>query len=214
MKKIIRLTESDLTRIVRRVINEQGDTLDSQLISCLKNKGYKLIDTGGKYRYMLEKEKTLNPAVTLILKIYSQDNKNEPSLVITNYIGKVLYSDNLHITPELLKNCQFYQQVEVAYKEALKKSSPKRDTQMSSDPTLVKELLSKGFEKTRNRNIFRKDDKMYVSIYEKSIGAVCFKELDNGELMPYTSGTNNIDSAINQAKIYSAISMCKRNPQI
>jgi hypothetical protein len=122
MKKIIKLTESDLTRIVRRVINEQGDNLDSQLISCLKNKGYKSIDTGGKYRYMLEKEKTLNPAVTLILIIESQDNKNEPSLVITNYIGKVLYSDNLYITPELLKNCQFYQQVEVAYAEALKKN--------------------------------------------------------------------------------------------
>ena len=214
MKKIIRLTESDLTRIVRRVINEQGDNLDSQLISCLKNKGYKSIDTGGKYRYMLEKEKLLSSTLSLILTISSQDNKNTAWLTITDYNQKVLYSGDLNLTSELLGGCQFYQQVEVAYKEALKKSSPKRDTQMSSDPTLVKELLSKGFEKTRNRNIFRKDDKMYVSIYEKSIGAVCFKELDNGELMPYTSGTNNIDSAINQAKIYSAISMCKRNPQI
>ena len=218
MKKIIKLTESDLTRIVRRVINEQGDNLDSQLISCLKNKGYKSIDTEGKYRYMFEKEKILSSTLSLILTISSNDNKNIARLTITDYNWKVLYSGNLNITSELLRKCQFYQQVEVAYEEALKKASPKRDQQMSSDPTLVKQLLSKGFEKTRNPNIFRKDDKMYVSIYEKSIGAVCFKEQDNGKLMQYTTGntggTSNIDEAITQAKIYSAMSMCKRNPQL
>ncbi len=43
MKKIIRLTESDLTRIVRRVISEQTSPVDpiskSELISVTRNKG-------------------------------------------------------------------------------------------------------------------------------------------------------------------------------
>ena len=44
MKRVIRLTESDLTRIVRRVINEQEgeisqalDGLSSQFVSMMKN---------------------------------------------------------------------------------------------------------------------------------------------------------------------------------
>jgi hypothetical protein len=145
MRKIIKLTESDLTRIVKRVVNEQREDIikrsdppagsvyssavnvmknatDKVLISCLKNKGYKVTDTGGKYRYMLEKEIVPNTMVTLILTISSQDDKNKASLTITNHQFKVLYSNAINITPELLKNCQFYQQVVVAYGEALKKA--------------------------------------------------------------------------------------------
>ncbi len=151
MSRIIRLTENDLARIVKKVVNEQREAIikraqnlkqngdspgsvyssainvmknatDKVLISCLKNKGYKVTDTGGKYRYMLEKEIVPNTMVTLILTISSQDDKNKASLTITNHQFKVLYSNPINITPELLKNCQFYQQVVVAYGEALKKA--------------------------------------------------------------------------------------------
>ena len=145
MSRIIRLTENDLARIVKKVVNEQREAIikrsgaspgsvylsainagfnptDKELISCLKNKGYKVTDTGGKYRYMLEKEIVPNTMVTLILTISSQDDKNKASLTITNHQFKVLYSNAINITPELLKNCQFYQQVVVAYGEALKKA--------------------------------------------------------------------------------------------
>jgi hypothetical protein len=40
MKKIIRLTESDLTRIVRRVINEQGDPALTYYNDKRKKRGY------------------------------------------------------------------------------------------------------------------------------------------------------------------------------
>jgi hypothetical protein len=197
MRKIIKLTESDLTRIVKRVVNEQKNTSDSQLISCLKNKGYKSVDTGGKYRYMLQKEKNLSSTVTLILTISSQDNKNKASLVITNYNSKVLYSGTLNITPELLKNCQFYQQVEVSYNEALKKNETKKDPTFSSDPELTKELLGKGFVKTEKSNIFKKDG-AYVSIFNTSVGSVCFNK--NFPAGTYTEGSNNIQNAITKAK--------------
>jgi len=44
MKKIIRLTESDLARIVERVINEESQVVDP---ICLKNAGYKEKTIGG-----------------------------------------------------------------------------------------------------------------------------------------------------------------------
>jgi hypothetical protein len=197
MKRIVRLTESDLAQIVRRVINEEKNTLDSQLISCLKNKGYKSVDTGGKYRYMLQKEKIISSIVSLILTIRSQDNKNKASLTITDYNFKVLYSGTLNITPELLKNCQFYQQVEVSYNEALKKIQTKKDPTFSSDPELTKELLSKGFEKTKKPNVFKKDG-AYVSIFNTSVGSVCFNK--NFPAGTYTQGSNNIQNAITKAK--------------
>ncbi len=192
MKKIIRLTESDLTRIVRRVINEQGDTLDLQLISCLKNKGYKSVDTGGKYRYMLQKEKNLSSTVTLILTISSQDNKNKAWLTITDTNYKRFYSGTLDIRPENLESCAFYQQVEVSYNEALKKKDPTS----SSDPELTKELLGKGFVKTEKSNIFKKDG-AYVSIYNTSVGSVCFNK--NFPAGTYTKGSNDIQNAIIKA---------------
>ena len=36
MKKIVRLTESDLTRLVRRVIKEQQTEFDAELLECAK----------------------------------------------------------------------------------------------------------------------------------------------------------------------------------
>jgi hypothetical protein len=44
MKKIIRLTENDLTRIIERVIQEQS--VDH---SCLKNAGFKFVEGGNAY---------------------------------------------------------------------------------------------------------------------------------------------------------------------
>lgn len=54
MKKIIRLTESDLTRIVKRVINE--NTLNNE--SCLKQKGFYKDTIGGPMtrRWVYQKE--------------------------------------------------------------------------------------------------------------------------------------------------------------
>jgi len=43
MKKIVRITESDITRLVKKIINEQS----SKDISCLLNSGYKKETIGG-----------------------------------------------------------------------------------------------------------------------------------------------------------------------
>ena len=53
MKNIIRLTETDLTRIVRRVLNESSETDEIKKITDVKNKiekilGYYYIDTDNK----------------------------------------------------------------------------------------------------------------------------------------------------------------------
>jgi len=63
MKRIIRLNENDLTRIVRRIIKETtGDPIKSQeeldkiMISCFEKKGYKKVDIGGEFKYMLQKK--------------------------------------------------------------------------------------------------------------------------------------------------------------
>jgi hypothetical protein len=69
MKRIIRLNESDLTQIVRRIIKETtGDPIKSQeeldkiLISCFEKDGYKKVDSGGKVKYKLQKKQVL-PAI-------------------------------------------------------------------------------------------------------------------------------------------------------
>lgn len=63
MKKVIRLTENDLVRIVKRVINEQslsekpGDhrPYDKMVIDCLTNKGFKDSGIGKKYDVLMSK---------------------------------------------------------------------------------------------------------------------------------------------------------------
>ena len=56
MKKIVRLTESDLTRIVKRVLNEQeeNNTITSKELKKLGRKGWEPL-TGNRTISMLEK---------------------------------------------------------------------------------------------------------------------------------------------------------------
>jgi hypothetical protein len=60
MKKIIRLTESDLTRIVQRVIQEQMESSAND-VSCLVNAGCKKGTTGGGATTAEVYEKTVGP---------------------------------------------------------------------------------------------------------------------------------------------------------
>jgi hypothetical protein len=85
----------------------------------------------------------------------------------------------------------------VSYNEALKKNETKKDPTFSSDPELTKELLGKGFVKTEKSNIFKKDG-AYVSIFNTSVGSVCFNK--NFPAGTYTEGSNNIQNAITKAK--------------
>ncbi len=58
MKKVIRLTESDLLRIVKKVVSEQLETLDIKTISNIfKSKGYKIGQESG-YSFWAHKETT------------------------------------------------------------------------------------------------------------------------------------------------------------
>ena len=76
MKKIIRLTESDLARIVRRVIKEETEMtkIFEQEKGWLKTDGWKLINTEGKYELYAEKEDNTTTTVPLKLIITSQIN--------------------------------------------------------------------------------------------------------------------------------------------
>jgi predicted RNA binding protein YcfA (HicA-like mRNA interferase family) len=76
MKKIIRLTESDLARIVRRVIKEETEMtkIFEQEKGWLKTDGWKLINTEGKYKLYAEKEDNTTTTVPLKLIITSQSN--------------------------------------------------------------------------------------------------------------------------------------------
>ena len=76
MKKIIRLTESDLARIVKRVIKEEVEMtkIFEQEKGWLKTDGWKLINTEGKYKLYAEKEDNTTTTVPLKLIITSQSN--------------------------------------------------------------------------------------------------------------------------------------------
>ena len=52
--RIVRLTESDLTRLVRRVIKEQPKSkrlYDKMVRGCLLKDGFKELNTSGKYDF-------------------------------------------------------------------------------------------------------------------------------------------------------------------
>ena len=49
MKKIVRLTEADLTRLVERVIEEQNIMSGSQCFKYFDSKGIKFLNDGGSY---------------------------------------------------------------------------------------------------------------------------------------------------------------------
>jgi len=78
MKKIIRLTESDLVRLVKRVIKEEEmsggyDTLKKCATTSFQNK-YKVSDTGGKYAFSMYRKNQVGDYITI-------DSQQNPDIV-------------------------------------------------------------------------------------------------------------------------------------
>jgi hypothetical protein len=103
MTKIIRLTESDLTKLVKKVIEEQnksdfpqldvrGKRLhDKMVIDCLKKAGFSPKDTGGKYEVFMTSsvggvEYTVfsqqDPKKFVVEKINRDGSREEGELII------------------------------------------------------------------------------------------------------------------------------------
>ena len=99
MKKIIRLTESDLARIVKRVIKEEVEMtkIFEQEKNWLIKNGWKLIDTE-KYKLYAEKEDNTTTTVPLKLIITSQSNG---TLVLSVYNKNKMESNNIHSIRQL-----------------------------------------------------------------------------------------------------------------
>ena len=102
MKRIIRLTESGLTRIVKRVIKENEEMTKNfeQEKKWLKNNGWKLIDTGGKYKLYAEKEDVITTTIPLNLTITSQINDTLDLSVYDKNNNKLLNSGTLETKDE------------------------------------------------------------------------------------------------------------------
>lgn len=128
MKKVVRLTESDLARIVKLVIKEdEGKTKDENLVDCLvKNYGWTEESTGGKYLYSLTKNKVTKTRGTFKFNIRSQDDEDLCWLTITNPKNQVIYSDQLKVYGAYEDCSTFYIQVKNAYKDALEEDKKKR----------------------------------------------------------------------------------------
>ena len=94
MGKIIRLTESDLNRIVRRVIKEQPKSkriYDKMVRGCLLKDGFKELNTGGKYDlYMVKEVMKNNDKIEYI--VVSQDNPKV--FAVTCLKNKKVVGDN------------------------------------------------------------------------------------------------------------------------
>jgi hypothetical protein len=101
MKKVIRLTESDLTRIVRRVVEEvESSNGYSNLEKCattsFQNK-FKVGDTGGKYEFSLFRKTSEGDTITI-------DSQQNPDIVSVRRVtkGRVVFGGNLSFRE---KNC-------------------------------------------------------------------------------------------------------------
>ena len=83
MKKIIRLTESDLTRIVKRTIKEQ-DEMEDMSISITErdvfNQVKEILDDMGGYNVDMEEE------IMGLSKEIMNDLRGDLSMVLANYI--------------------------------------------------------------------------------------------------------------------------------
>jgi hypothetical protein len=102
MKKIIRLTESDLARIVRRVIKEETEMtkMFEQEKEWLQEKGWKLIDSE-KYKLYAEKEDNTTTTIPLNLIITSQsDGTLHLSVYNKNKINQLLNDGTLNTNSE------------------------------------------------------------------------------------------------------------------
>jgi hypothetical protein len=73
MKRIVRLTESDLTRIVKRVINEQKEMLPTQKVD-LKITEFRVFNSPNEGQAKVKSDS--NPSLN---RIYQKCNKNEMS---------------------------------------------------------------------------------------------------------------------------------------
>jgi len=106
-RKVIRLTESDLNRIVKRVLVEQEDT-NSDLVKCLSQKGF-VKNTGGQY--VNQKFNVYNQGEKLV-RVFIQIESNNVVLVKVFDGNKQIYlpnnrfkwNQNCDIFIDLLKN--------------------------------------------------------------------------------------------------------------
>lgn len=80
MKKIIRLTESDLARIVKRVINENN--LNNE--SCLKQKGFYRDSIGGPMTRRLVYQKKYNNKTYQVAILKSGEVSNHVNVISNN----------------------------------------------------------------------------------------------------------------------------------
>ena len=94
MKKIINLTEQDLVRIIKRVVNEQASSrpYDKMVVDCLTKSGFK--SSGGE-KYEVFMEKKLNNGA--IIRLVSQ-SKPELFNMTIRHNGKVLANENINVS--------------------------------------------------------------------------------------------------------------------
>ncbi len=88
MGKVIRLTESDLTRIVKRVINEQKN---EQLIT----EGISDIIQKIKYKFSKQKENKLESEIEGGLGVNKNSTKEEVINSVKNFFGKFTSKDEM-----------------------------------------------------------------------------------------------------------------------
>jgi len=77
-KRIVRLTENDMNRLVRRIIKEQSKSKrphDKMVKECLLKDGFKESNTGGKYELYMVKEVMQNRDKIKYI-VVSQENPN------------------------------------------------------------------------------------------------------------------------------------------
>jgi len=75
MKKTIRLTESELMNLVKRIVTEQTKTLKGfkDVTACLKPLGFESVDTGGKYNFFISKKIATKDKVSNIEIVDQED---------------------------------------------------------------------------------------------------------------------------------------------
>jgi hypothetical protein len=93
----------------------------------------------------------------------------------------------------------------------IKRVIKESDTKVPPNPELVKQLKNYGFKETSDINFFKKPvttlKNAYVSIYNKSIGAVCFDETVVAGA--YTQGFKDMKEAVDQSYKFAGEKKCK-----
>ena len=87
MKRVIKLKESELVDLVKKIINEDVSTKrphDKMVADCLTEQGFKMADTWGKYDFfMIKTEMTQNGTMKIQYTVASQ---SDPTVFTTNVI--------------------------------------------------------------------------------------------------------------------------------